>query len=154
MMRRLLLIAAAVAGLVACKPSSDKAGADGPAAPPPAAPAQAAGDWTLTIDPAGNLLEFKAGDAPSVLTLGCAPGSNAISLAWANAEPATLSSGSASQAYASHDAAAGPNDPVIAAFHESGEIAITQGGVKQVLRGTPDGRFAVRAFFQFCSKPS
>lgn len=164
MIRKALLAAAVLAALAACKPAPDKAApgaasgtppGSAPGSPPPAAPARAgAGDWYLTIDPAGNMLDFKANESAAAdLNLACKPGAGALSMAWGNAQPATLSSGGASQAYAAHDAAAGLNDPVFAALRDSGEIEITQGGTKKVLRGTPDGRFAVRAFFQFCSKP-
>lgn len=154
MIRKTVLALTMLAALAACKPAAEKAG---DAAATPAAPAaaiQAAGDWSVIIDPAGHTLEFKAGDADvSQLTLTCVPGNGSASIAWGNAQPATLSSGQARLDLNANDAVAGLTDPVMAAFHESGVMEISQGGAKKVLRGSPDGRFAVRAFFQFCSKP-
>jgi len=164
MIRKALLAAAVLAALAACKPAPDKAApgtasgtppGSAPGSPPPAtATAQGGGDWFLTIDPAGNMLDFKASEtAAADLNLTCKPGAGVLSMNWGNAQPATLSSGAASQTYAAAAASAGLNDPVFAALRDSGEIEITQVGTKKILRGTPDGRFAVRAFFQFCNKP-
>ena len=156
-MIRYAVLTAAVLALAACKPAAEGAkGEAGATAAAPAAPTQAAGDWYVTIDPKGHMLDFKAtSESPdSELNLACVPGTGALSMAWRNAQPATLKSGAASQDYAAHDAAANLSDPVFAAFKDTGVMEITQGGRTQVLRGSPEGRFAVQAFFQFCNKPA